>query len=273
MDNKHISRYSNQKEKIDEYYTTKEEVEHIIKDMIGHEYFHNKKIYCPCDSDESEFTKYFKEHKDELKYEDFINTCDDMFSHEDLFLWADTVITNEPFSRKIELFKWTCKLLDIRHFDYFYFTGTANFGEKYLKDVKYYRAYKNYEKFIVPFESYVNKGKNFCKVPHVYVTNIQGVKGDYKAPVLTKKMSDIEPVWFKEAGGAEGLNVDFIRDIPVDWDGLICVPVTGLLEQNMELYDDMTHLQSTMGGDRFTFSDGKSRFKRYIVKLKNVKKC
>jgi hypothetical protein len=79
----------------DEYYTRRED---ILK-FLPHFDLSNKTVYCPCDSDKSEFVKYFKE---EAHCKELIYTSDDFRTHEDLFEKADIIITNPPFSLKIE---------------------------------------------------------------------------------------------------------------------------------------------------------------------------
>lgn len=78
----------------DEYYTRKVDIEKCLPywDLS------NKVVYCPCDSDESEFVNYFKQKG---KCKELIYTSDDFRTHEDLFEKADIIVTNPPFSLKI----------------------------------------------------------------------------------------------------------------------------------------------------------------------------
>lgn len=96
--------------KNDEYYT-------LMKDVIQHvevfkkEWYKDKIIYCPFSSDESNFVKYFKEHGKELGIKQLMYTSDDYKNHEDLFMKADLVIDNPPFSIFIsEILPWMIKL-------------------------------------------------------------------------------------------------------------------------------------------------------------------
>ena len=61
----------------DEWYTTKEHVEFIFNNYLGNEDFTDKIIYCPADSDESEFVKYLKANKLMLKYKKWRGGQDD----------------------------------------------------------------------------------------------------------------------------------------------------------------------------------------------------
>ena len=96
--------------KNDEYYT-------LMKDVIQHvevfkkEWYKDKIIYCPFSSDESNFVKYFKEHGKELGIKELIYTSDDYKNHEDLWMKADLVIDNPPFSIfTSEILPWMIKL-------------------------------------------------------------------------------------------------------------------------------------------------------------------
>ena len=96
--------------KNDEYYT-------LMKDVIQHvevfkkEWYKDKIIYCPFSSDESNFVKYFKEYGKELGIKELMYTSDDYKNHEDLWMKADLVIDNPPFSIFIsEILPWMIKL-------------------------------------------------------------------------------------------------------------------------------------------------------------------
>ena len=96
--------------KNDEYYT-------LMKDVIQHvevfkkEWYKDKIIYCPFSSDESNFVKYFKEHGKELGIKELMYTSDDYKNHEDLWMKADLVIDNPPFSIFIsEILPWMIEL-------------------------------------------------------------------------------------------------------------------------------------------------------------------
>ena len=96
--------------KNDEYYT-------LMKDVIQHvevfkkEWYKDKIIYCPFSSDESNFVKYFKEHGKELGIKELMYTSDDYKNHEDLWMKADLIIDNPPFSIFIsEILPWMIKL-------------------------------------------------------------------------------------------------------------------------------------------------------------------
>lgn len=86
----------------DEYYTRKEDVEAgLVRVDLS-----DKKVYCPCDSEESEFVKYFQQPNKckELRY-----NSDDFRNHPEDWEWADVIVTNPPFSLKTEFGRWISK--------------------------------------------------------------------------------------------------------------------------------------------------------------------
>lgn len=76
----------------DEFYTRRDTVEQILNyiedDIKG------KKIYCPCDGPQSKFVQVLQERGYDVRY-----TWDDYMKHDDLWQWADVIITNPPFSK------------------------------------------------------------------------------------------------------------------------------------------------------------------------------
>ena len=87
------------KRKDNEWYTPIETVEWIFS-LIPEGVLKNKKIYCPCDSDKSEFVKFLLKEENQKKFGyDSVNfTSDQWQTHDDLFEECDFVITNPPFT-------------------------------------------------------------------------------------------------------------------------------------------------------------------------------
>ncbi len=77
----------------DEFYTEIENVEEEFRAYVG--FLNNKTVYCPCDSDRSNVVIWLKNNTTA----NVINTCDDLYSHRDLFERCDVIITNPPFSQ------------------------------------------------------------------------------------------------------------------------------------------------------------------------------
>ena len=82
----------------DEFYTSYKDIEKEFIHYIPK--FKNKIIYCNCDTKDSNFVKYFKDHFDEYGLKKFIYSSCDFASLEsvELLKIADIVITNPPFS-------------------------------------------------------------------------------------------------------------------------------------------------------------------------------
>lgn len=84
----------------DEWYTRLQDVEAEMPRYA--EYLKGKKIYCPCDSEESAFVKYFTDNGCDYGIASFEYSSDDFRTHEKEFDYADVVVTNPPFSIKYE---------------------------------------------------------------------------------------------------------------------------------------------------------------------------
>ncbi len=89
-DTKLMSRWR-KKQTSDEFYTRREDIDAMLPEWD----LSDKIVYCPADSDESEFVKYFKQPG---KCKELIYTSDDFRTHQDLIEKCDVVVTNPPFS-------------------------------------------------------------------------------------------------------------------------------------------------------------------------------
>lgn len=81
----------------DEYYTRYEDVDAMLSTLN----LNGLKVYCPCDGEESQFVRWLKEHNIEYR-----NTADNYWLHEDLYEWADIIITNPPFRGESKWIRW-----------------------------------------------------------------------------------------------------------------------------------------------------------------------
>lgn len=89
----------------DEYFTPIETVENIFSKITR--MCKRKKIYFPCDNEESAFVKFAQ--KERLIYK---NSSDDFRKRQDLLAWCDIVITNPPFT----LMHAFCKFIKNKQF-------------------------------------------------------------------------------------------------------------------------------------------------------------
>lgn len=253
----------------DNYFTSKKMVEYIF-DKIPKGYLKDKIIYSFADSDESEFVKYIKSHK-ELGYKEYIYTSDKFQNHEDIFKKADIIITNPPFTCFIEYFNWIKKynkefiLLNTMQ-------NLLNIGEFN------YNIYRigNIDKFTTI--DYITKEKKEVPIPTIcIVSNIQ-LNLDKKKLNTDKKFKDIiNPVYitlthdrFGEFKNKTFLNVDRIKDIPFDVD-YIFVPITIMLYDYNKYFDIINYSKDNcirFKGKHGYCSDGKSRYIRILLKRK-----
>lgn len=100
MENKQTNEYiRTSKGKNDECYTYRYAVEPLLEFLKS---FQNKKIWCPFDTEESEFVKVFKEYGYDVVYS-HISTGQDFYRYEPESF--DLIISNPPFTNKTDMFK------------------------------------------------------------------------------------------------------------------------------------------------------------------------
>ena len=125
----------------DEYYTRKEDVEVALSKVD----LSDKKVYCPCDSEESEFVKYFQQlgKCKELRY-----NSDDFRKHSEDWEWADVIVTNPPFSLATEFGKWI-KRFDKRYIVVSKILPTISYWMKHVHLLHRFKEFKNTEKQVL----------------------------------------------------------------------------------------------------------------------------
>ena len=89
---------------LNEFYTLYEQAELVLSPLKEH--FMNKRIVCPCDTEESNIVKWLRDNTNS----EVISSSIDVNSEEarELMLTADMIVTNPPFSLKVfsPFFKW-----------------------------------------------------------------------------------------------------------------------------------------------------------------------
>lgn len=248
----------------DEYYTHYGTVEWIVNEFLK-DRLEDKIIYCNCDSEQSNFVKYFKAHKEELKYKDLWFTSDDYRNHYDLMQKCDIIITNPPFSL----------------FNKFYFPDLLKYAKEFFVFSNFLNGY-NVNKYIYSGEIHKLEwsAESFTrpdgseKLAHVcLLTNMEGFenrrynskKTGYRTTInFSKKFDEIEHVYFDElkVEGQDLLNIDKISDYPIDYDGYVGVPSTSvwLCMDKLEILGDVERHDS--------YVNGKAIFRRTICRLK-----
>ena len=232
--------------KRDEFYTLYDDVKFELDHYLDQ--FKDKVIYCPCDTDNSAFVKYFLELEakgliKELLYTSIQNGTDFLSEGAiDGYRHSDIIVTNPPFS----LFRPFLSLLDSINTSYIIW-GTMNCISykqvaKLLTRDKIrlgYTANKTCE-FEVPSEYaddpnskvYVVNSKCYIKVPSVAVyTNLQTNKS---ANLNLSKLFDSN--LYSKYDNYDAINCNKTSDIPIDYSGCIGVPVTYLTKHDPSKY-------------------------------------
>lgn len=222
----------------DEFYTLYEDVKFELDHYTNQ--FKDKVIYCPCDTEESAFVKYFLELEakgliKELLYTSLQNGTDFLSdSAIDGYRHSDIIVTNPPFS----LFRNFIEILDNLNKDFIVWSNqNAITYKQVIKLIKYDRLHAGYIcnktcEFEVPEEYsntahvYSRDNKYFCKVPACSVFTTLPV---YKDPI-TLSNNDIS--LYKKYDNYDAINVNKASEIPDNYYGLIGVPITYLYKHD-----------------------------------------
>lgn len=262
------------KNKNDEFYTQLIDIEKELKHYIKH--FENKVIYMNCDDyEKSNFWKYFYDKFDEYKISKIISTCynsntliDNSISYKveydgnkitktelkgdgdfrnneniEILKQADIVVTNPPFS----LFREYVAQL-VEYDKKFIVMGNIN-AITYknifplIKDEKIWlgiNANKAVE-FKVP-DHYKkctridNKGNKYTKVSSItWFTNLDNSKR-HEELNLTRRYND-NPSYYKKYDNYNALEVSKTKDIPIDYNGIMGVPLSYLTKHNPDKFE------------------------------------
>ncbi|MFA5247940.1 MAG: adenine-specific methyltransferase EcoRI family protein [Candidatus Paceibacterota bacterium] len=290
------------KDKQDEFYTQMSDIEKELKHYK--EYFKGKTVFCNCDDPrESNFTGYFclkfkylglkkliSTHYDSLKptykleYDgvDFKETNleenGDFRSPQciELLKESDIVVTNPPFS----LFReYVAQLMEYEK--RFLIIGSLNaitYKEIFplLKENKIWVGYNNgYKEYIVP--NYYELNSNGCREENgikyrgmgntYWFTNLE-IKKRCEELILYKKYNDVE---YPEYDNYDAINVNKIKDIPIDYFGEFGVPITFIDKYNPDQFE-IIGCMTTTKIDEFNYGypyiNGKKVYARIVIKRK-----
>ncbi len=256
------------REKNDEFYTLYNSVEYYVKTFLQNN-LKDKIIYCNCDSEESNFVKYFKEHKEELQYKELWYTWDDYRNHFDLLDKCDIIITNPPFSI----------------FTKYYFPDILKSGKEYfiiapitfLMRTKFLpmifdgriKLFKpdHYQYKGIKIANYLCPNGEIKEIGTLVLSNLQDfkncrlyTKGFIYQKELQYKFENIPHDYIED--DREILNINQINYMPKDYSGLMAIPTT-----NIYLY---LHLIDILEIPKKSLRcNGKNLFTRVLVKLKN----
>ncbi len=235
MTNKNANMHKAKKEKNDEFYTQMSDIKAELKHYDKH--FEGKKIYCNCDSHDSNFVKYFKHNFERLRLKSFDFTYydkdtgfGDFRSDEsiELLKQSDVVITNPPFSLfrpfMEQLFEYNKKFLIIGNMNA---TTYKEIFPMFMQD-KIWTGINNGAKEYIKPDGSTQKFGNI-----IWFTNLTY---DYQKPDLPLTKS-YNPTDYPKYDNYDAINVDKLKDIPYDYEGIMGVPITFILKHNSSQFD------------------------------------
>ena len=190
----------------------------------------------------------------------------------ELLKQADIVVTNPPFS----LFREYVYQL-VKYDKSYLIIGNKNaitYKEIFslLKDNKMWLGYRNINAdmwFVVPDEYKYEKTVDGKKIKHImgcWFTNLDTAKRHEKL-ILYKNYS---PDDYPKYDGYDAINVNKVSDIPVDYDGIMGVPITFLDKFNPDQFEILgldDHRVEWLG--RGPSINGKVLYRRIIIRRKN----
>lgn len=288
----------------DEFYTRIEDIENELRYYKDH--FKNKIIFCNCDDpEESNFWKYFELNFEFLELKKLISTHynatepsykleligdidgdgkvtkgdiiktplkqnGDFRSPEcvEILKEADIVVTNPPFS----IIRDYIAQLD-EYNKKFIFIGPQNiitYKEVFplIKDNKLWLGYTHPKEFVKP-------DGNFQKFGNIsWFTNLE-IKKRKEDLLLYKKYNAKD---YPKYDNYDAINVDKVKDIPMDYYGVMGVPITFLDSYNPKQFEIIGMGEDNGKGysgeanwdglNPHCVIDGKNKFKRIFIKRK-----
>ena len=274
------------KRRMNEFYTQLIDIKKELKHYKNH--FVNKTVFCNCnDSEESNFWKYFSLNFDKLKLKKLIATRfekekssyrlemyrDENGLHTDkkalkqngdfrspecveLLKEADIVITNPPFS----LFReYVAQLMEYNK--QFLIIGNKNaitYKEIFpmLKNNDIWLGYENVKEFKQP-DGTIKKFGNIG-----WFTNLD-ISKKHEDIILYRTYNTTD---YPKYDNYDAINVNKVSEIPVDYSGIMGVPITFMDKYNPEQFRVIgLDKQFTSDGGRGKLN-GKSKYARILIK-------
>ena len=288
------------KEKKDEFYTRLQ----CIEDELSHykKHFKNKVICLPCDeSPETKFFEHFatkmddycwkkviaigyKEDKSVLVHtlentgEDEPEYSRDTISNGDfrnlatkkLIEESDIVVTNPPFS----LFREFIDMLTTMNKKFIVLGNNYAIGYKeifpLIRDNKIWTGYgfNMAMKFKVPDDykyTEIIDGEKCCTVPAItWFTNLEIEKREIFFDTGIDYDYGNKKGWYNKYDNCDAINVNNASQIPMDYEGVIGVPITFLSKYNPEQFEIVGFRKGDDGKDLRV--NGKDMFTRILIK-------
>lgn len=248
------SLHNAKREKNDEFYTKYADIEKELAHYLP--YLKGKRIICPCDTENSEFVKYFNEKGKEIGILSFawshISTGTD-FRDVDYSNY-DVVITNPPFS----LFREFIATLEENNMEYLVI-GNKNaitYKEIFplLQNNKMWIGVNNVTTFTKP-DGTEQKFGNIG-----WFTNIPHRKRNEFIPLI----KSYSPETYLKYDNYNAIDVSKVADIPADYDGYMGVPITFLDKYNPEQFEIIKFRKGD--DERDLCVNGKCPYFRIIIK-------
>ena len=275
------------RKKNDEFYTRYEDIEKEITNYK--EYLKGKWIYSPCDDFRwSEFKTYFKNNFEELGLKHYTCTClnigngawrydfdgktetltqlegnGDFRSKEclDILDECDIVVTNPPFSLFRDFLAWI-----LAAEKQFLIIGSQNaftYKEVFplIRDDKIWMGYNMVKEFYQPDGS-IKKFGNIC-----WFTNLPSMKRNEEL-VLVKKYNSID---YPKYDDYDAIEVSKVANIPMDYEGIMGVPITFLYKYNPNQFEIVGLMATTAVTDinfGYPYVNGKKKFARVLIRRK-----
>lgn len=254
----HIAR----KKQDNEWYTPIHTVEWIFS-LIPEGVLKNKKIYCPCDSEKSEFVRFLLKEENQKKfgYAQVYFTSDQWQNHDDMFDKCDFVITNPPFTgikkfidyvhSKGKQFIMICPTAEC----WYHFDNIKN-GKFFFNRLRAHKC--DFFK------------KNDCQtvrcssVGMISTVKMNDTLPDSMIQKYVKRQKKFKDLDLKKFDGTDIYNVDCIYDVPIDYYGVIGVPCLNIMMANSwyrQFYDILGLVENPI-------VDGKSKFIRVKIQRK-----
>ena len=273
MEEKNMSKSTNKnlsnakRQKMDEFYTQYKDIEKEVDNYKDQ--FKGMVVYCNCDNPEwSNFPKYFIDNFHELKLKKLIVTFFDMNKpvykleyngtqkvktpmegqgdfHSDecieILKDCDIVCTNPPFSKfrnyVAQLVKYDKKFLILGNQNAITYKETFSL----LKNNKMWLGYNSNKTMefklsndYLRWNRMDDEGNKYGKVPAIsWFTNMNvAIRGDNI--VLDKTYN---PIDYPTYDNYDAINVDKVIDIPIDYMGVMGVPITFMNKHNPDQFE------------------------------------
>ena len=311
---KNANLHTAKKEKNDEYYTLYEDIDNELQHYKQH--FNNKIVYCNCDDpDKSQFVQYFINNFQNLGLQKLIATSynkkgtyfeyngvsikkgnlvgnGDFRSEECLEILqnCDIVVTNPPFSLFREFIKCMCQYN--KHFLVLGNSNAVTYKEifpliksnqlwlgatLFCGKMPYFKVPDDYE--ITNDRIIINdKGERLKQVNSIaWFTNLVHDKCN-KPLTLTKQYNSMD---YPQYDNYNAIEVSKTKDIPMDYDGVMGVPITFLdkfdpnqfeivgFTESFDKNDDIENIRTHDKMRNRAYINGKRLYARILIKRKH----